>query len=108
LSLSPTQRTDIRQALERHWEERWYAAIDALHEGNQYLPFIHLICLYPHIDNLQRSVWREKYAEAGSLWQALGFASPTERDNTVMIDAELGPLQKAGQMRVSNDDPLAP
>jgi hypothetical protein len=78
LGLTAKQRADIRESLERNWDEQWFAAIDGMNPGSQYIPFIHLNCLYPHIDNRQRSAWREQYARVGLLWQGLGFTQGVE------------------------------
>jgi hypothetical protein len=78
LKLSAKQCAEIRESLERNWDEQWFAAIDGINPGNQYIPFIHLNCLYPHIDDRQRTAWREQYARVGLLWQGLGFIQGVE------------------------------
>jgi hypothetical protein len=103
VSLSAKQRAGIRESLHRHWEDRWYAAIDSVNGGNQYIPFIHINCFYPHIDERQRMEWRERYPRVGLLWQGLGFIQQGESDASSIIEAELGPSPKAGDTRVSNN-----
>ena len=86
LVLTPDQREKLAADLTKKWDKTWVGSLEIFMYGEQFMPQLPEDVLLPHLNPLQKEVWKASPRNGGNIWGGFGFMWGNQ------VDA--GPLDK--------------